>query len=400
MKPFALIFVALIAPMLLPAQTDAQAGLDPATLGVKEELQFIVTVRDTKTRDLIEGCKIEASNEPILGRNGTVAVRGNKSNGGGDENVDKGALTMWGAPVQRFALADGIWHLRVSADGYDTTIVDGIPGRGGISEVSDYPYYNPHIFRGTTVGIDVSLERSATGHTARRYRYFLSDTTFYGSADVPPEPVGGIEAIAENIGQDEIESKISFTGVATIRAYINKAGEVVRTDAGWFTETVIYQILSQAVMDTKFKPARILGRTVCSMIDIPFEVNAPWHASDTWLSARVRKGKYVTPEGIHILREQMSAEIRRGGVKEFRFTYTVLNEKYKIAPRTKVIFSWIEDTVRVNRAKVADSNGKVQLVVTREMSRYFSMKIPPKFHVNLIGQSVDSADVRTKAPKH
>lgn len=97
------------------------------------------------------------------------------------------------------------------------------------------------------------------------------DPAYFLSAEIMPEPVGGMENIYNRLFYPEIARKKKITGVVKIRAYINIHGDVDKTE---IVEGIGYscdEAAEIAVYYTKFKPALQRGKPVKVQMIIPIE---------------------------------------------------------------------------------------------------------------------------------
>ena len=97
----------------------------------------------------------------------------------------------------------------------------------------------------------------------------MSDSTFYEKADVMPEIVGGIEALAKNIHYPESAKAEGIEGKVFVTAYINETGDVVKAEIEKGVDPSLDDAALSAVKKTKFTSAKKDGRNVVAKITIP-----------------------------------------------------------------------------------------------------------------------------------
>lgn len=101
-----------------------------------------------------------------------------------------------------------------------------------------------------------------------------TDPAFYFTAEIMPEPVKGWESLYERIVYPELAQKRKIEGVVKIRAFINRNGDVERTE---IVETLPFGCTESAeiaIQFTRFKPGLIRGKrvNVQMIIDIEFKL--------------------------------------------------------------------------------------------------------------------------------
>lgn len=100
-----------------------------------------------------------------------------------------------------------------------------------------------------------------------------NDPAFFATAEVMPEPIGGMEAIYKKLFYPSDADKNNVKGVVKIKAFIDEFGEV--TDAQ-IVEAMGYgcdEIARNAIYFAKFKPGLQKGKPVRVMMIIPIEFN-------------------------------------------------------------------------------------------------------------------------------
>jgi len=242
----------VLAAILFVSGARSQPSLE--SQGAKS--QFVVIARDDQTKNIIEDFTLSLDEAGADGRTYAEALR--CSNMG----------------IVRVLLSRGLWRFRIYGDGYDEEIIDSIRIKDGAvaSVQSTYGWGQIESFKGTTIAVPVNLKRTQDGQKHTTVRPFLSDTTFYDQADTPPEPIGGIEAIRKKIRSEALARKgmAPIHGTFTVVAYINKVGDIVRSDVIQHLEPGVDDFIVQVIRNSKFKPAQILGTTVSSRLSLSF----------------------------------------------------------------------------------------------------------------------------------
>ncbi len=88
--------------------------------------------------------------------------------------------------------------------------------------------------------------------------------------DVPPEPIGGFEAIMKNVKYPELAKNAGITGTVVVMAYINETGKVTETKVlKSIPDTGLDEAAAQAIIKTQFRPAQQRDKYVGVWITIP-----------------------------------------------------------------------------------------------------------------------------------
>jgi protein TonB len=95
------------------------------------------------------------------------------------------------------------------------------------------------------------------------------DTTYYIAVEVMPEPIGGINAIMENVTYPNKAKKSNIQGKVYILAYINEEGLVEKTKVIQSVDPILDDAASDAVKKVKFTPAKQDGKPVKVEVAIP-----------------------------------------------------------------------------------------------------------------------------------
>ncbi len=100
--------------------------------------------------------------------------------------------------------------------------------------------------------------------------FSIIDTTGYSDiADIMPEPVGGINAIAAKITYPEIAKKEGLQGKVFIRAFVDKNGEVTYAEVIKKLSPECDSVALKAVMETRFTPGKKDEKEVKTIVFIP-----------------------------------------------------------------------------------------------------------------------------------
>lgn len=86
----------------------------------------------------------------------------------------------------------------------------------------------------------------------------------------PPVPIGGYEALAENIEYPEMAYKAGLEGTVLVKTLIDENGQVRETVAvGGSPRTGMIEAACEGIQRTRFEPARQYGRPMATWITIP-----------------------------------------------------------------------------------------------------------------------------------
>ncbi|MDP2304056.1 MAG: TonB family protein [Ignavibacteria bacterium] len=97
------------------------------------------------------------------------------------------------------------------------------------------------------------------------------DPAYFISVEVTPEPVGGFESIQKRVYYPELAKKNKIQGIVKIRAYIDRYGDVEKTE---IVEGIGYgcdEAAEITVYYTKFTPGLIKGKPVKVQLIVPIE---------------------------------------------------------------------------------------------------------------------------------
>ena len=97
----------------------------------------------------------------------------------------------------------------------------------------------------------------------------VQDTVFLYSAQILPEPIGGIMAIQQNIVYPESARRDSVEGSVYVEAFINKEGHVVKTKVITGVRKDLDDAAQTAIAKTRFQPGKVGDKPVNVQIAIP-----------------------------------------------------------------------------------------------------------------------------------
>jgi TonB family protein len=100
---------------------------------------------------------------------------------------------------------------------------------------------------------------------------FRNDPAWYMSAEIMPEPVGGMESIQRRVYYPSEAKKRKIEGVVQVLTYIDEYGVVEKTEVveklGYGTD----EAAQTTIFYTKFKPGLIRGKPVKVQMTVPVE---------------------------------------------------------------------------------------------------------------------------------
>jgi TonB family protein len=97
----------------------------------------------------------------------------------------------------------------------------------------------------------------------------LIEKDFFTAVEEMPKPIGGINAIAQNVRYPEIAKRAGIEGRVFVKALIDETGSVVGTSIIRGIGAGCDQAAMEAVMQSKFKPGRQKGKPVKVQVTIP-----------------------------------------------------------------------------------------------------------------------------------
>ncbi len=100
--------------------------------------------------------------------------------------------------------------------------------------------------------------------------FTIIDTVGYSDiADIMPEPVGGMNAIAEKITYPENAKKEGLQGKVFVKAFIDKRGDVIYAEAIKKLSPECDSVAIKAVMETRFTPGKKDEKEIKTIVFIP-----------------------------------------------------------------------------------------------------------------------------------
>jgi TonB family protein len=97
----------------------------------------------------------------------------------------------------------------------------------------------------------------------------LIEKDFFTAVEEMPKPIGGINAIAQNVRYPDIAKRAGIEGRVFVKALIDETGSVVGTSIIRGIGAGCDQAAMEAVMQSKFKPGRQKGKPVKVQVTIP-----------------------------------------------------------------------------------------------------------------------------------
>ena len=98
-----------------------------------------------------------------------------------------------------------------------------------------------------------------------------SDPAYFMSADVMPEPVGGMKAIMDNIVYPEQAKENDIQGTVKVRVFIDRYGEVTHAEVVKGIGYGCDEAAKVALYYAQFKPGLIKGKPVKVQMVVPIE---------------------------------------------------------------------------------------------------------------------------------
>lgn len=106
-----------------------------------------------------------------------------------------------------------------------------------------------------------------------KFRYNESNSvdgeTYFVAVEEMPSPIGGIEAIAENVVYPEIAKRAGIEGRVFVKAYIDTNGNVAKTEIIKGIGAGCDEAAMEAVKKSKFTPGKQRGEKVNVQVSIP-----------------------------------------------------------------------------------------------------------------------------------
>jgi hypothetical protein len=248
--------LSVTAFFLLNAKGLADDGSRPST-------RFLVFVRDELTEALLPNAAVSVS-----------------------EGHENGVSTVMSGEtcVVAALLGEGTYDIIASALGYDSLVYKSIyVPEGEKGELWIPGLAQLESFSGRTVTIGAKLHRCTDSRPAKRTVSLISDSEYYWQTDAPPFPIGGTDAIMKKIDISRVGSESAWSGGVKVAVLLGADGvpdgcreieethESRRLTADELSK--LREILLPAIVDTRFSPARILGKNVRSYVFVPFEIS-------------------------------------------------------------------------------------------------------------------------------
>lgn len=95
------------------------------------------------------------------------------------------------------------------------------------------------------------------------------DTVYFMMVENMPQPVGGVQAIQQNVKYPEIMRRAGIEGTVYIEAFVDEAGTVVRTAVVKGVHPALDKAAADALLKTKFQPGQHQGKAVKVRVSIP-----------------------------------------------------------------------------------------------------------------------------------
>ncbi len=234
--------------------------------------QFIVIIRNAQTRQLVPDARVDLES---VSENSSREVTGSAS-------------SWWGEAIGGITLGKGTYRMKIVADGYITQVIEDFrvtAGESG-SGVWRCGQAQPQGFIGRTIVLGIYLEPKSLTSPLVMTRPLLSDTTYYTQPDVRPGPKGGMQALKKKIDLSSFHMNFKTyqnrrRAPLFARTYIDATGRVVKVDMDRDVKKEVEELISKAIYSTRFTPAAMLGKAVCSQANIPFEIDAEFVGQST-----------------------------------------------------------------------------------------------------------------------
>jgi hypothetical protein len=258
--PTTTLLTLLPAFLMLWSAGQAQQLLRTVNPGLEN---FIVLIRDASTKSLIKEADISVRSYSVDGKIREGGVMGHTYDG-----------------IVQLGLGGGRHQLAFEAKGYHPMMVKDCIVRSTDYDGNSIQFGAGGLrFIGKTFLYTVFLE-SCNGRSPRwRFQPFLSDTIYYSEPQVPPELVGGVKSLKEQLGAEALGGSPRTdggVGAVTATTFIGSDGQVTDVDVYGEAPRTVLDKVSKAIRNTQFTPAMILGNAVRSRVFIPFEFALTW----------------------------------------------------------------------------------------------------------------------------
>jgi TonB family protein len=250
--------------VLLPFMLNAQNGLVKNYYPdgkLESEINYLDGIREGEARFFHEDGSLKEERLYINGRvDGLVKIY-----------ADSGKLK------ELITLEDGRRHGPVSLFNESGEYVNDIYFEGGIKLIFPEPVDEPQkeIVSNEPV-IEPVIQKKSENEMQLPPAIldsdkFINDPAWYMSAEIMPEPVGGMESLQKRVYYPSEAKKRKLEGVVKVLAYIDEYGVVEKAEVveklGYGTD----EAAQTTVYYTKFKPGLLRGRPVKVMMEIPVE---------------------------------------------------------------------------------------------------------------------------------
>ncbi len=127
------------------------------------------------------------------------------------------------------------------------------------------------------------------------------DTVYYVAVENMPQPIGGIQAIQQNVHYPEIMRRAGIEGTVYVEAFIDETGTVIRTGIVKEVHPALDKAAADAVSKTKFEPGLHQGKPIKVRLSIPirFRMSVKGEAEKHTVytgNYRLSAGAIVIPE--------------------------------------------------------------------------------------------------------
>jgi len=120
-----------------------------------------------------------------------------------------------------------------------------------------------------TTEIDEEAEIAAPPPPKVETKRVEEEPVFFVAVEEMPEPIGGIQAIQNKIVYPEIAKRAGVEGRVFIKAFVDEAGNVSKTEVIKGIGAGCDEAAEAAVRATKFKPGKQRGKAVKVQVSVP-----------------------------------------------------------------------------------------------------------------------------------
>jgi len=97
----------------------------------------------------------------------------------------------------------------------------------------------------------------------------IDEKVFFVAVEEMPAPIGGINAIQENITYPEIAKRAGIQGRVFVKTFIDSTGTVVKADVLKGIGAGCDEVAASAVKKVKFTPGKQRGKAVNTQVTVP-----------------------------------------------------------------------------------------------------------------------------------